>query len=509
MSSRLWTLGLVAGLSLSSFAQSPPPGLSKDPGEVFVQNPEKPWSYRPLNPEFWSEITTLLKEKKWGEVIASGARHAARARAASADQAEGELALAMGLRAQGLFYGAFVVLAEIAERHGALRVGEAALNELSTLALERNYDQETLETLLTSKEFGPLHPEVQSFVSYFRYIYNLKFGFAKWANQEKALISANSPWAAELSYWGAIGDVARNQAEKAEPQFQSLMEAPHASARIKQFSTLQVARLLFERGQFQAAHDLYMKLGDFGVREKGRVLLEIAWTKYYLKDYDKALGLLVALRAPYFLSSLAPERFVLETLMYRDLCHYQSAQESVARFRQNFHSSLLSIRRRLPLKENPILFNMALMDRDVQERANLIDQLRREREELKQIKGRGLKFYRPLLENYARRDRALQKELDILLEPRARSMAEVVLDADEQMQFLDYTSKIDALRIVQEGEDRAYQSQKISFLTFDSIFWPVDNEFWRDEFDDFKVLVSSRCHLTRSPAQEKRDREFR
>lgn len=508
------TLSLwLTSFAIVAWAQTPTPpvssksGLSTDLTGAFVAQAEKPYVYTPLDSEFWRKMMDFQAEKNSIGMITEAARHAD-LYGDTADGAEGRLALALGLRAHGLRYAAYLALSDLAKNRVGSAASQAALHELSLLSLESNYDAQGLETLLNSNEFGPLHPETQSFVSMHRYLYDLRFGFNRWAANEKALIKPDSVWDWELKYWQAVGDVARDRLDKAESGFLAVKDSPKASTRAKQWATVQLARIFFERGQFEKAHELYTAIGDLGVREKGRLLLEVAWTKYYLKNYDKALGLLMALRAPYFLPSLTPERFILEVVIYRDLCHYEAVETTAKRFKESFNDAFVSIRKRRPLRDNRQLVSLALLDRDLQDKANLIDALREERATLAKYGWQEFNFYRPTLEAYSRRDRTLQRELDMILEPRVREIAEQLLDAEEQMQFLDYTSKLDALRIVRAGEERDYKSQEISYLTFDQIFWPVDNEFWWDEFDDYKTLISSRCNLAVNPVDEKTEREF-
>ncbi len=498
-----WTSG-----AQESPTPSVPAGQSTDLNEAFLATKEKPFEYVPVDPQFWEKVERYRKEGNPVGLVVEGARQSESFDEGTPDSAEGRLVLAQGLASKGLIYAAQTLLTQLAIEKAGTSIAEAALQELSALAIQHHLDTESFENLLTSYEFGPLHPEIESFVAYFRYMYNLRYGFSKWAKVQLEKIRPDSPWDFERRYWQSIGDIARGKIDRAEVTLRSLLENPKTHERIKQWSSLQTARLLFERGQFEPAHEIYRNLGNLGVREKGRLLLEIAWAKYYLKSYDKALGLLHALRAPYFEPSLTPERFILEILIYRDLCHYEAVDDAVRRFRESFRDSFLAIRKRLPLREDRALVSLALLDRDLQEKANLIDHLRRETIELEKYSWNGFRFFRPLLEEYKRRDRTLQRELDLVLEPRTRDIAEFLLDTEEQVQFLDYTSKLDALRIVRAGEDRNYKSESISYLTFDSIFWPVENEFWWDEFDDFKVLISSRCNQTTSPADEKMEREF-
>ncbi len=501
---------LISAFAFMAWAQAPKTtseGLSTELKPGFIASPEKPFTYLPVDIGFWTKITNLKREKNWPATIVEGAKRSDKF-GDTPEGREGQLALAQGLRARGFSYASFLSLTQLIKSQAASKIGEAALHELAALTLENHYDQHGLEVLLNSNEFGPLHPEIQSFVSMHRYLYNLRFGFTKWANLDRSLILPNSVWDWELRYWQAVGDVARDKTDKAEKQFAEVKDSHQASEKTKQWAKLQLARILFERAQFNNAHDLYTSIGDLGVREKGRLLLEVAWTKYYLKNYDKALGLLMALRAPYFQPSLTPERYVLESVIYRDLCHYEAVDSTVKKFNEAFHDSLSAIKKRKPLAGDRTIVNLALLDRDVQPKANLIDSLRREQRELSRYSWKSLKFFKATILAYKQRDKSLQRELDLVLESKSRGVAEQLLDAEEQIQFLDYTSKLDALRIVRAGEDRDYKSQQISYLTFESIFWPVDKEFWWDEFDDYKTLISSRCSITSTPSERKQEREF-
>lgn len=498
--------------SMVEGSTSSPPGLpagqSTELSGAFLALKEKPYVYRPLDTDFWERISSYRKEGNPIGMIVEGSKHSEEMGELTPDGSEGRLAMALGFRDKNLNYAAFLVLTELAKSRAGTSMGEAALNELSEMAILGHTDSEAVELLLTTNEFGPLHPDIQSFVSYHRYLYNLRFGFDRWAKVQKGKIKKGSPWDYQLRYWQAIGNVARGKMDKAEPEFENLKGDINTPKLIKEWVTIQQARNLFEKGRFEEAYKLYREPSNLGVREKGRLLLEVAWSEYYLKHYDRALGLLHALRAPYFSPSLTPERYILEIIIYRDLCHYEAVDSAVKNFKESFKNSFLAIRKRLPLREDPTLVNLALLDRDLQDKANLIHTLRREKDEISKYNWDSFRFFKPMLDDYDRRDKTLQRQLDLVLEPRVREIAEFLLDTEEQVQFLDYTSKLDALRIVRAGEDRDYKSQVITYLTFESIFWPVENEFWWDEFDDFKVLISSRCSMSQNPGDEKMERDF-
>jgi hypothetical protein len=221
--------------------------------------------------------------------------------------------------------------------------------------------------------------------------------------------------------------------------------------------------------------------------------VERAWTKYYQKDYSKTLGILASLEAPYYDASPSFERYVLKTIILRDLCHYEMVKGAAEEFRNRFNRSLASIRERKPLNEDRGLLRLALMDKEVQDDANLIDQNRRETEELVKQPWKDLLFFQPMMNGYKNKDLELQLRLNIGLEDRVRKYALALLDAEEQINFIEYTSKMDELRIIRESENRDYNSEKVAYFQFNRFYWPVKNEFWLDEFENMKMLINSQC----------------
>ena len=485
-----------------------PKGRSEDISKVFSLNEIKPFQYTPVDPLFWDKVVKAKNAGNSIELLNLGATQDTRFNPATPEGAEGRLALAMGLKARDFKFGAYLILIDLVRTKMGSHIGEAALFELDDLVQQGFYEQESLDALLNGNEFLNLHPYSQSFVAYFKYLYNLRYGFAKWSEPFKAQIIPGSYWDYQNRYWTAIGEVARNRVEKGFEMIKALYDDPKTPGAIKQQVQLQYARILFEKGQFAEANALYYSLGDLGLRERGRILLERAWTQYYLKEYSVALGILKSLSSPLFDSSVSFERYILEMIIYRELCHYEAVDYVAKEFRKRFKKSLSAIRKRQALREDPVLFSMTVLNKNIQPRANLVDQIHTERAALKQYNYKDFSFYNPLLKEYDKQDKLLQTKLDQILEDEARLAAEDLLDAEEQVQFIDYTSKLDALRVVRPGEEREYKSEYVSHTTFEKIYWPVDSEMWWDEINDYRVLISSQCGKS-SLREEKQEKEFK
>ncbi|MCB0367161.1 MAG: hypothetical protein KDD68_17305 [Bdellovibrionales bacterium] len=482
-------------------------GKSVDLSEAFKEEEQKPYEYQPADPVFWTKIQSQLGENNQVAVVIEAAKQEDAMGSSTPEGGEAQLAMAIGLMEKRLYFASFHLLTKLVQERIGTNVGEAALHQLGRLTQESLFDEFALIQLLSRNEFASLHPDVESFVSYYKGLELMQLGFTEWANVHMSRIKKDSYWDYLLKYWTAIGEVSRDRPENAIKIFQTLLEVPNLHPALFEKTALQYARLVFEQGDFITASAIYNNLGVKAVREIGRLNLERAWVLYYMKDYSTAMGVLTSLQSPYFEPSLTFERHILEMIIYRELCHYKAVESVAQRFRFDFHNSLKTIRKREPLRHEKKLFNMAVLDMEVQNLANLIDQMRAEKIALAEYNWGQFSFYKPILDEYDRMDKILQSRIDIELEDKARFAANELLDAEEQVLFLEYTSRLDELRI-RRGDDRKYQAEDISYVTFEKIYWPADGEFWWDEMPDYKMLISSRCGDMTSPDDDQMEREF-
>ena len=172
-------------------------------------------------------------------------------------------------------------------------------------------------------------------------------------------------------------------------------------------------------------------------------------------------------------------------LIFKDICHYDPIINSAKEFRSRFKKTLRRIRKRGDLRKDPILFGMAVMDLEIQMTANLISKMREETKEIKKRGWKKLTFYKPLLKAYRYKDRELQMEVDKKLETKLRAVALEVLDSANQIHFLEYTAALDAAKITGASGANKYKHEAITHYKFDKVFWPVNEEYWFDELEDY------------------------
>ena len=92
-------------------------------------------------------------------------------------------------------------------------------------------------------------------------------------------------------------------------------------------------------------------------------------------------------------------------------------------------------------------------------------------------------------------EKLIRMRLDYLLEERVRDVAQELLDVEEQISFVEYISRLDALKLLEERAGRVYEPEVISKLRFEKIYWPWTGEFWLDEVNNYTTLISSRCSI--------------
>ena len=490
-------------------ASAPPSTEGKTTDMTFIKEKPKPFVYRPVDVPFWDKIERYLRENNPVFILQEAHSQEKAFGSSSSEGQEAHLAQALALEKLTFPHAAFLILTELSKERIGTTLGEAALFHLERLAQTQPVDERALEDLLVQNEFLQVHPDLQSFLGYYKGLYNLRYGYRKWADPQLSKIKADSSWRPMMDYWTAVGEVTRGRTDKAFEAFKRLADEKTLPPKYQNLARLQVARIFFEKGLYQDAEKNYRHVGELGLREFGRILLERAWTAYYLKDYSRSLGLLAALKNPLFNSSISPERYVLEMVVLRDLCFFDLVEKIGREFQKRFKKSLATIQKRKTLHEDRELFYMATLHRDIQDRANFVSTLRSEREKFQRAGLQKFFFYDRVVDDYKRRDKIITAEMEPRLESFSRRAAETLLDTEEQIQFLQYTAKLDALRLIKPEEDRKYRSERISHVKFDRVFWPIEKEFWFEELNDYRTLITSRCGERATPEDLKLERKFR
>lgn len=452
----------------------------------------KKFEYAPVDVVLFARLNKLRADKKYLEMFEEAYDVASRLGFAKLEGAEGAYFAAIALNEMGYSYGAFYYFMRIIRAHPGSIVARSSLIEVEKLASVIEIDEEDVGRAVNQGNFSELPPAVQQMTYYFTALDNMRRGLWEWVDSSSSRLSPESFWGARFNYYRALEMVRMERSEQALIEFRSLSENKALPEILRRKAAWQHARLLFERNQHENAESIYAGF-LFPGREFGRVLLERAWIRFYTKDYSVALGMLRSLRSPYFNSSRSPEQYVLEMIIYRELCHYKAAKETAKEFDRIFGGTVKAIQDRQPLEQSDLLMSMALQRAGFLPMADLVARIRREMADMQKALSKSRVNIGPILAEYSYREKEIRTRMQPRLQKQLRAEAEAVLEASDQVRLMEYMAGLDQLRIRSGVEERLYQSEKIERFSFDQLYWPLEKEYWWDELNNYRVLISDQC----------------
>lgn len=448
-----------------------------------------------LDPNYVSQFRELVKspkEKAWDLQIPS--------RSATGPALEElKLLVAEALMAKGFSLAAQSVYLDVALRAIGTSQGTWALHALDGLAKSSEFDDQLMEEF--SYEFdGTVDGNSErSMLAYFRARALLRRGYLDWATKELAKVSTDTQWHAERLFERAAEVLADGRNDEAEALYDDLIKRDVIRLPTKQFALLNRARLVFERGNYDEVLEVVRSV-ELPLRERARALLEMAWSRYYLKEYGKALGILKVIDSAFFQMLRSPEADLLRMVIERDLCRYDLIKDSAAAFRERYKTSFKQVESRLILEQDDQLKQLALQGRNLQKRATLIHRYRTEVKALEDEDLRAAPGLRELVLKSLRVG-ALKSENAIAryLPREIEKVASHLIELRDQVTFLEYEASIRPLTSIPPDE-ADYQPTPASKTRFDRLYWPVIDESWWDELDSYEVLIRARCAQPLQPS---------
>ena len=287
---------------------------------------------------------------------------------------------------------------------------------------------------------------------------------------------------------------------------------------------LALARLAYEYQQLDAAIYYYRKISKNSPK-LARAFYESGWTYFLKNDVSRALGTFHALHSPFFKHHFYPELWILEATIYVNACHPKEAEEAIKRFKEDvlvlgpplrdflkrnrrpedFYTGVVSsvnkpktatLPRKLvsPVLQNVEFYNLWKTIKQIgveegtvkknlqklgpfgQELLAKLGQLKSER-----IAEAGVVVQRTL--------RAVQKDIgvyqDKLTELRIDLQELELTKLDKQIEQVEKKGKITEKSVASEGP--------IAIAGSDSMVWPFEGEFWKDEIGAYRSFLRTKC----------------
>ncbi len=404
--------------------------------------------------------------------------------------------LGKSFMAMGLTYAATEFFYEIVKSGSNIDRIIDSLHEIQKLVENAPHDQDLIKSdLIYNMEYSFLPGDLLDFSNYYKGEVNFQKKLYKWANKRFSLISLNSYYFNKLKFLKGIQVLALNRVDEALKIFRAIIDDEFQDFNIKNKARQTVARLLYEKGKYQEAYDLFTKI-DTNVLEQDSVFLEKAWSLFFLKRYQEALGALNSLWTPLSKERFFyPEKYVLKCLILRSLCQYDEAKRAIVEFQNEYGEAIETILNRDDPFKNKVLTNAAMWNTEVRGKAQFIEQLKYEKRKSQGASGSwngiGLKDF--LTKIYDLKIDEIMKLIENDMLDRFKEVSNTLLDYYEQMRIFEYELSLDELSRLKKPPLDVEPVEKIPLFFKGKIYWPFTGEYWTDELLLYKHLIQNKC----------------
>jgi hypothetical protein len=380
---------------------------------------------------------------------------------------------------------------------------DEVIRSIKYLVDERPFDWDLIiKDLIGDHLFGVMNSDNADFINYYKGYLAYKDNINKWKVNSFKKIKQFSTYYYKAKYIDIIDDVKKWRITKALGDAEQLARADIKDINFKNEVLQTYARLLFQKKQYYKAFDVYRVISTPPTQSES-IFLEKAWTLYYLQDYQAALGNLLSLDAKIFEGFNKPSRFVLQGLIFQRICEYNLALATIKAFRKTYKKVLIDIKERKKINKAPYIMGAFKRHSKVKRLVDFYELLKWEQKKLYEYDGdlddsglykKLLKIYKYKIAEIGEQIRNMKKEVYPLI-------AGVLLDAEEQINFLEYEVKMDKLKrskIFLTKEERELYEESIGeeeIKAENAFKWPFEGEFWTDELGTYRVLVKDSCNL--------------
>ena len=474
------TLALFSvSLPLTSLAQS--------------YTPIAQWRYLPLDEAFYNSAIANVQTSRIYDAVEAALAQQKKA-VGSSEEAEAKIVLAEVCLKIGLKQCAFQYAFLAAKNFPGSKPGLRGLQMIEEIMRSSWFSETQLRQFVNAAAFKEVPESVLSMMNYFVAFDNLEKKLSDWSAKAVKKIGSDNYWAYRWTYLSILEASRREKADATISQLETLAEKTKTEPVLQNEIYWQLARLKFEISDYPTSLKYYDLLNLNG-RTAGRILREKAWVHFWNRGYAEALGLIKALKAPFYAESMDPELYLLEMLTLRKLCHFDVVKSVAQEFSQAYRKTIDHIRKRLPLDNERNLLRLSFAKAGIQPEVDTIGRIRDEHQRIQKIDlVKSKKWQTELNQLYTDAEKTLREETEFKLRPDLQKEAARLLGVNEQVQLVDYLSGLDGYRVTNTYEKRNYEAAKGSASSFKDLYWPVvKDEFWNDELKKYSVLVEDKC----------------
>ncbi|MBI5494274.1 MAG: hypothetical protein HY904_04555 [Deltaproteobacteria bacterium] len=325
-------------------------------------------------------------------------------------------------------------------------------------------------------------------------------------------------------YLGAVCNYELQEFEKAVVGFREVVKLTKAGKwknhPLREEAFFSLARTHYAFRQFRAAIFYYNRIS----RDSGGwldALFESSWAYFRLADYEKALGNLVTIHAPFFVNEYFPESLILKAVTYYENCRYPEALGVLDEFEGQYGPLRDELDKLTKDAKTPEDYYALLKKLEGSRNATALTQrlvkLARGDKNLalKAASARELEAEEQKIQKaQALQNAPLQKELlDLVKKHReatvteagkiARAKLETERDELKSLSSQLFRIKFEIIKREKEGLEASLRGEKqgtklgayrYSTAVEDTeLYWPFDGEYWRDELGTYEYTLSKGC----------------
>lgn len=287
---------------------------------------------------------------------------------------------------------------------------------------------------------------------------------------------------------------------------------------MKETCIIRTARVKIEDKKYEEALEIYQQI-DKRSYKWPYILMDKAWASYYLKDYNRTLGLTVTYKSPLLDSYFFPEAEVLTSLAYYNLCQWDDALNVVDHFYEEFQPKAEALKQILGENKTSDTYFLDLYYADSSARdalnpfiKNLITQTRKQikfnldltslkaaKEELALVKK--LKNQNELT---AEMESNLENTIDFISKKINAYIKREIFNFINEIHKHSYSMFNLKLELLAKKREEIYTSnennsgrnrgsEKNVNRKIDQYFFDFNGSFWADELGDYSFGLESRC----------------
>jgi len=351
-------------------------------------------------------------------------------------------------------------------------------------------------------------------------------------------VDKKDPFYAKSKYLEGTIYFKENKFQESLESFKEVVRAnnprnnPNADIRLRELAFMQLARTHYGHRQNRYAIFYYDKVLP-GSDQWLEALFEASWAHFRIGNYERALGNMITLAAPFFKDEYFPEVLILKAVIYYENCRYREARAILEEFEQTYmpvhnelekitsthtdaqkyYDILAEIQRRnqdgtgrgstLLLER---ILKLALTDKDLKLVNDSILEIEREQDAI--AERRDVVKYSDLAkkinEDLKAERQGLMGKAGILAKAKLEfelGQLKKLLGDGLRIKFETSTKEKGVLEEAMRG-GAARRDELGSYKTSTAVndersYWPYEGEYWRDELGTYEYTLTKGCRKTK------------